>query len=67
MQLLSFELKYPPAHVLAVKELLTGAEEAEDMLRHQIVQGKRKGDGEYELNVDARHTSLDPNQAPGAR
>lgn len=51
----------------SVKALLLDADEAEDMLRHQLVQGTRKGDGEYELNVETRHTSLDPNQAPGAK
>jgi hypothetical protein len=50
-----------------LKELFLGVEEAVDMLKHQIVQGVRKGDGDYELNVAERHTSLDPNQAPGAK
>jgi hypothetical protein len=51
----------------AVDELVNMCDEVEDTLKHQIVQGERKGDGEYQLNVEARHTSLDPSQVPGAK
>jgi hypothetical protein len=53
----------------AVTELLKGAAEAEDMLLHQLVQGKRKGEGEYELNVENRHITMeDPtNSGPASR
>lgn len=54
-------------HSRAVDELVNMCDEVEDTLKHQIVQGERKGDGEYQLNVEARHTSLDPNQLPGAK
>lgn len=50
-----------------VDELVNMCDEVEDTLKHQIVQGERKGDGEYQLNVEARHTSLDPSQVPGAK
>jgi hypothetical protein len=29
------------------------------------VQGKRKGEGEYEMNVQPRHTTTDPKKMPG--
>jgi hypothetical protein len=52
-----------------VTELLKGAADAEDMLLHQLVQGKRKGDGEYELNVESRHVTFDDpnNSGPASR
>jgi hypothetical protein len=40
-----------------LKELISGADEATDMLKHQIVQGVRTGDGAYTLNTDARHAT----------
>ncbi len=50
----------------ALQELLLGAEEATAMLKHQIVQAVRKGDGEYAMNIDpARHVTMDPNKLPG--
>jgi hypothetical protein len=52
----------------ALSELLLGADEATDMLKHHLVQGKRKEEGEYELNVDpARHVTMDPNKLPGQK
>ena len=52
----------------ALSELLLGADEATDMLKHHLVQGKRKEEGEYELNVDpARHVTMDPNVLPGQK
>ena len=38
-----------------LNELLSGAEEAADMLRTQLVQGVRTGEGTYVLNTDQRH------------
>ena len=40
-----------------LKELLAGADEATDMLKHQIVQGVKTGDGAYSLNTDSRHAT----------
>ena len=34
---------------------IQGADEATDMLKHQLVQGVRTGEGSYSLNVDQRH------------
>mmetsp|Transcript_23432 Transcript_23432/g.47340 ORF Transcript_23432/g.47340 Transcript_23432/m.47340 type:complete len:102 (+) Transcript_23432:42-347(+) len=49
-------------------ELLQGCEEATVMLKHQIVQGVRKGDGEYAMNLDPeRHITFDPNKLPGEK
>jgi len=51
-----------------VTELLQGAEEATDMLMHHLVQGARKGEGEYEMKIDpARHVTMDPNKMPGEK
>eukprot|EP00960_Hanusia_phi_P057583 763607-Hanusia_phi.AAC.1 len=48
-----------------LKQLLQDADEAADMLRHQIVQGERKGEGEYAMNIDpTRHVTMDPNKLP---
>ena len=49
-------------------ELLQGADEAMDMLKHHLVQGMRKGEGEYAMNIDpARHVTMDPNKMPGEK
>ena len=49
----------------ALTELLQGADEATDMLKHHLVQGTRKDDGEYAMNIDpARHVTMDPNDHP---
>ena len=40
-----------------LKELLAGADEAADMLKHQIVPGVRTGEGAYSLNTDPRHAT----------
>ena len=49
-------------------ELLQGADEATDMLKHHLVQGVRKGEGEYAMNIDpARHVTMDPNKMPGEK
>jgi len=51
-----------------LNELLQGADEATDMLKHHLVQGTRKGEGEYEMNIDpARHVTMDPNKMPGEK
>lgn len=48
-----------------LSELLQGADEATDMLKHHLVQGTRKDDGEYAMNIDpARHVTMDPNDHP---
>ena len=52
----------------ALAELLAGADEATDMLKHHLVQGVRKGEGEYEMNIDpSRHVTMDPNKMPGEK
>ena len=43
---------------------IAGADEAAHMLKFQLVQGKRKGEGEYEMNVQPRHTTTDPKKMP---
>ncbi|KAJ1466703.1 hypothetical protein T484DRAFT_1860950 [Baffinella frigidus] len=48
-----------------ITEMIGGADEAAHMLLHQLVQGKRKGEGQYEMDVQARHTTMDPNKMPG--
>lgn len=49
-------------------ELLQGADEATDMLKHHVIQGIRKGEGEYAMNIDpARHVTMDPNKLPGEK
>eukprot|EP00961_Rhodomonas_salina_P045999 617644-Rhodomonas_salina.2 len=51
-----------------LKELLLGADEATTMLKHQLVQAVRKGDGEYAMNIDPeRHVTMDPNKLPGEK
>lgn len=40
-----------------LKELISGADEAADMLKHQIVQGVRTGEGSYTLNTETRHAT----------
>ncbi|EKX33916.1 hypothetical protein GUITHDRAFT_155902 [Guillardia theta CCMP2712] len=51
-----------------LKQLMQDVDEAEEMLRHQIVQGERKGDGEYAMNIDpTRHVTMDPNKLPGQK
>ena len=45
--------------------MIGGADEAVQMLMHQVVQGKRKGEGAYEMDVQARHTTTDPKKMPG--
>ena len=51
-----------------LNELLQGADEAADMLKHHLVQGTRKGEGESEMNIDpARHVTMDPNKMPGEK
>jgi len=48
-----------------IKQMIAGADEAAHMLKFQLVQGKRKGEGEYEMNVQPRHTTTDPKKMPG--
>ena len=40
-----------------LKELLAGVDEAVDMLKHQIVQGVRTGEGSYTLQTEPRHAT----------
>jgi len=55
-------------HGAHIAELLQGAEEATDMLLHHLLQGARKGEGEYDLKIDpARHVTMDPNKMPGEK
>jgi len=52
----------------SITELLQGADEATDMLKHHLVQGARQGEGEYAMNIDpARHVTMDPNKKPGEK